>query len=541
MKTSDFVTTASERNAAKADIAHTEMIDAVNSGIVGKADKSGRALKDDLYERTSSRNGGIHTQRSGSSREGGVYSGHGGTNPTDLGEKSAESTLTSGQKGIHLRGALAASSASSILKDSELEGMDDVYNEGRATSHAIDAIKKRSSSGSVNGTKKHVINGNNGANKNLGQLAQKKYQATKNTAEVQKAAQAQKNQMVSREVAKAKAAKSAATTGAGAKSASGGAAAAKGGAGAALAPVAGFVLLFLFIAFLLMAISTLTAIVGDEENNVGQLEGSERVVAEYLLGKGMDAMHVAAIMGNIEAESAFDSGGIEAGNGIGHGLCQWSFGRWDQLRAYATSKGKSWTDIYLQLDFLWAEMTGEGDAAAYTNVQYNHAGFLATGSLEDAVYYWGRYFERPNEVYAHWDRRISSAQRYYALITGADSSERISEAKKHLGKPYVWGATGPSGFDCSGFVYYVLNQTGYSTSRLTADGYYNMCTIIPELEAKPGDLIFFRGTYGAPNFVSHIGFYMGDGQMIHAGDPVNITSYKTSYWQSHSPEFGRLP
>jgi len=117
----------------------------------------------------------------------------------------------------------------------------------------------------------------------------------------------------------------------------------------------------------------------------------------------------------------------------------------------------------------------------------------------------------------------------------------IAEAERHLGKPYVFGASGPNSFDCSGFVCYVLNNSGVaSVGRTSAQGLYNMSTPIPPSEARPGDLIFFTGTYSAPRPVTHVGFYVGNGMMIHAGKPVQYTSINTPYWQRHFYGFGRL-
>ena len=117
----------------------------------------------------------------------------------------------------------------------------------------------------------------------------------------------------------------------------------------------------------------------------------------------------------------------------------------------------------------------------------------------------------------------------------------IAEAEKHLGKPYVFGASGPDSFDCSGFVCYALNQSGVSgMGRTNAQGLYNRCTPVAPDEARPGDLIFFTGTYSTPNACSHVGIYVGGGQMIHAGKPVQYSSVNTRYWQSHFYSYGRL-
>ena len=115
----------------------------------------------------------------------------------------------------------------------------------------------------------------------------------------------------------------------------------------------------------------------------------------------------------------------------------------------------------------------------------------------------------------------------------------LSEAEKYLGYPYVWGGSSPAtSFDCSGFVSWVINHSGWNVGRLGAQGLYNICT--PTSSPRPGDLVFFKGTYDTPG-VSHCGIYVGDGMMIHCGDPISYANLNTSYWQSHFYAYGRLP
>ncbi len=108
----------------------------------------------------------------------------------------------------------------------------------------------------------------------------------------------------------------------------------------------------------------------------------------------------------------------------------------------------------------------------------------------------------------------------------------IAEAEKYIGYPYVWGGSSPStSFDCSGFVSYVLTNSGLvNTGRFGAQGLYNVCTPVSKANAQPGDLIFFVGTYDTPG-VSHVGIYVGDRVMMHCGDPIRYTSINSSYWQ----------
>lgn len=117
----------------------------------------------------------------------------------------------------------------------------------------------------------------------------------------------------------------------------------------------------------------------------------------------------------------------------------------------------------------------------------------------------------------------------------------LKEAEKYLGYPYVWGGSSPStSFDCSGFVSWVINHSGWNVGRLGAQGLCNICTPVSSANARPGDLIFFKGTYDTPG-VSHVGIYVGNGMMIHCGSPISYASINTSYWQQHFYTFGRLP
>ena len=115
----------------------------------------------------------------------------------------------------------------------------------------------------------------------------------------------------------------------------------------------------------------------------------------------------------------------------------------------------------------------------------------------------------------------------------------LSEAEKYLGYPYVWGGSSPAtSFDCSGFVSWVVNHSGWNVGRLGAQGLYNICTSTSS--PRPGDLVFFKGTYDTPG-VSHCGIYVGDGMMIHCGDPISYANLNSSYWQAHFYAYGRLP
>ena len=146
-----------------------------------------------------------------------------------------------------------------------------------------------------------------------------------------------------------------------------------------------------------------------------------------------------------------------------------------------------------------------------------------------------------NDIYAN-----ESAGEDYDIpgeaLADPDFAALITEAEKYLGFPYVWGGSSPStSFDCSGFVCYVFSNSGvHNLPRTTAQGIYNQCAHIAPSEAKPGDIIFFTGTYDSPGPVSHVGLYVGNNMMIHCGSPIQYVRTDSSYWTQHFYAFGRL-
>ena len=147
--------------------------------------------------------------------------------------------------------------------------------------------------------------------------------------------------------------------------------------------------------------------------------------------------------------------------------------------------------------------------------------------------YVGRYYETEYEKYDIPDSAMADER--FALM--------ITEAGKYLGFPYVWGGSDPStSFDCSGFVSWVCNNCGYGWDfgREGAEGLYYMCSSVSAGSVRPGDLVFFIGTYDT-DFISHVGIYVGNGMMIHCGDPIQYADLSGSYWQAHFYSYGRLP
>ena len=156
----------------------------------------------------------------------------------------------------------------------------------------------------------------------------------------------------------------------------------------------------------------------------------------------------------------------------------------------------------------------------------------------------------------------NNAEEIYALVKyghGADSSGNVpdldvpigdgsfsallQEAEKYIGYPYVWGGSTPeSSFDCSGYVCWVFTKSGvYNLPRTTASGIYYQCAVVPKGEVMAGDLVFFEGTYAGAGVSSHIGIYVGNGKMIHAGDPIGYADLSDPYYKKHFLSYGRLP
>lgn len=144
------------------------------------------------------------------------------------------------------------------------------------------------------------------------------------------------------------------------------------------------------------------------------------------------------------------------------------------------------------------------------------------------------------------DKYINTEYPKYEIPEAALSDEHfaaiIAEAEKYLGYPYVFGGSSPStSFDCSGYVSWVFNHSGWNIGRQTAQGLYDFCTPVSSVNVKPGDLVFFEGTYDAGRTVTHVGIYVGNNMMIHCGDPIQYESLTKEYWQEHFYAYGRLP
>lgn len=129
------------------------------------------------------------------------------------------------------------------------------------------------------------------------------------------------------------------------------------------------------------------------------------------------------------------------------------------------------------------------------------------------------------------------------LTADANFAALMAEAKKYIGYPYVWGGSSPeTSFDCSGFVCWVFRASGvYDTGRHGATGLFHLCSEVSTEDAQPGDLVFFQGTMGAVEGITHVGIYVGNHWMIHCGDPIGFADLSASKWQRRLYAYGRLP
>ena len=231
-----------------------------------------------------------------------------------------------------------------------------------------------------------------------------------------------------------------------------------------------------------------------------------------------------------------------AGENGGYGLCVELSGETPEGKNLVTKYGHC-SQILVSV----GDTVSAGDVIAKVGSTGNSTGpHLHLEVLVDGNYLNPLFFaETGDETERHLPTGSSSNYTHYSVPPSALSDARfraiLTEAEKYLGYPYVWGGSSPeTSFDCSGYVSWVINHSGWDVGRQGVLGLEDFCTTIAPSEAKPGDLIFFERTYDVVG-ASHVGIYVGDGMMIHCGDPISYTSINTSYWQEHFLHFGRLP
>lgn len=341
---------------------------------------------------------------------------------------------------------------------------------------------------------------------------------------------------------------------------------------AALWPLAVFGLGILLVFALFMGLSSCAGIIGgidaSEEEDTGALVGNEAEIAQFLIDKGYDTIHVAAILGNMRAEAggtpgtSFNTGAVEYGSGAGHGICQWTGSRWDGaggLLQFAQSQGKEWTELSVQLDFLWTEIQrnwiggytvspGSADPAYPAYVYGSKQRFDQATDLTACVEAFCYGFERPG--IPHITRRVDFANQYYEMLNSSSYVEaalRIAEDDSH-GYSMASRTFNPD-VDCSSFIYYSLLQSGYTTEQL--GGYpfttFNMGTILVnagfeehvftgEGDLKKGDILVAY---------DHTEMYIGNGQLVGAhedydgdrgdssGREVSVVNYYQHSWHHY--------
>lgn len=291
----------------------------------------------------------------------------------------------------------------------------------------------------------------------------------------------------------------------------------------------------------------------------GSLDGNALLIYQFYSEKGMDDLHIASILGNLYQECKLDPALTES-NGEGIGLMQWSFGRKTQLLTYCNGLGVPWMDIQAQLNFSWFEFDLEankscGGAAEYqwiyNDERRSKKAFEDATTIEAATTIFCHGFERCGSAESSSlleTVRIPKAREFYAMMQSggimhfgdAITQEIMNEALKYQGWKYVYGGDNPNtSFDCSGLVQWCFGKAGIRMPR-TAQEQYNATQHIPISDAKAGDLIFFHSTYNSGTYVTHVGIYVGNNRMYHAGNPIGYTELTSAYWQQHMIGAGRI-
>lgn len=335
----------------------------------------------------------------------------------------------------------------------------------------------------------------------------------------------------------------------------------------------GVLIALLFVGILMSAVFGGVAQMMARSSSMGNLSATEQQIATFFMSNGLDAVQTAAILGNIRVEvggeigDEFDVDQTQDGHiclapnysncgrsGTAHGLFQLECdGRFQALNNYAAKTNRHWTDLSVQCEYmLFEDISSQFEHHSRQYVEYSkvlgpsYDGIAGLGyymSFDDwkriddvdwATECFCRVVERAGKPWM--DRRKAYAQRYLAMLTMApatDGSTSVQRAYNELGKPYVWGASGPDSWDCSGLVYYCISGKvgGHPETTYTL---YRKSQIISGAEAQPGDLVHMYFSGGSP---SHVGLYIGGGKMIHAphsGDVVKIS------YVPNGAQFGRF-
>lgn len=571
MKASDVVTTATQRRESASGIAHTETADAVNTGIVGAADKSASALKgadaNDVAQPGKGKGGtGARLARravggalSGSELEGvdnmaytayygakgakaaghavkGLVERHIGDEESKEAAWAAYEAHKAG-RGMRMRrrlGQTARGAVSSALQGSELEHMDDVAY---------------SSYYGAKTAKKGVQKGAQAARRTAAKLK------AKQAARTQAKMQAKRHQMeaIARQQTAQNAAKgTAAATSTG--TASAGAATSAGGSGTAAA-AGGIGCLPIIILALILILIIVASIGGGTtiDDDVQGLDGDEKIVAEFFRDKGLEDVQIAAIMANMYAESdGFRRDRVEysfsAYSGqsnefflklsdnisCGIGLCQWSYGRRQNLARLAIERGTDWTDLNTQLDFFWdhdiwgaweseyritQESPDMQDPIVGAKVSGSKSAFMATTDLHEAVRQFCFGWERPGVP--HLTKRYTKADEYLAALQSSGSGQDLASASERQQQVVSIARSEPptAANMCGQWVSFVFNKVpgvGYVGGN-ACDMYDRWCTSSNKADLKVGMIVAdsrHADGGGAGETYGHVGIYVGDGRVL---------------------------
>lgn len=558
MKVDDFVKSSLDAKQTTQALTSTQATDAVNSHIVGAADKSGMTLKGSPLQEEMKNGtiasverktvGGKVVDTKYHSISGAVYDKKGKV----IGNSKTGSAVPSkGQKAAMKQSQLKKRAMMLAQASYELDGDVD-ETAGKKTADTAAKLTKKSLNKGKKVVEKEVKAGAKAGSKTgkkvvkkasdkIGSLAERRYEK-KSSADAMRQMQSSINQhraQAAHEVTQKIGEKASVAIGniVGAMAgAIGGVIGMLGAVVAILAPV-------------IIVIAVIAAIIGGGQEQNLALNEVENQVVSFFREKGLDDVHIAAIMGNMYAESGMDPNKIES-NGKGHGICQWTGDRWDKLYAYCVRMGGAagvadWTNLETQLEFFWNEdiYNKENWSGSYnvsggyenpspapgTHVSGSKSGFEAATTVEEATKEFCYGWERAG--FPRIDNRISKAKEYYEAITSGeiggngavcpvDANDIVKRAYSQLGKPYVWGAAGPNAFDCSGLVGYCI--TGVMGNHWCTT--YTMANWTVVTDPQPGD--FCLNSH-------HTGVYIGNGQMIHAphtGDVVKISAVHSDMW-----------
>lgn len=565
MKASDFVSTSTERDDAALQLIQTEETDAVNSGLVDSADKSASTLKGASAIHKAAKGGvsnaalaAVTTGRKKGQDIAAVSSG--ADDSPDVPTLDADGRYPKWsfkRKAKTAASGVAAVAVGKALEDTEFEGADDLYYKGKATRNAVRYIRRRFGrttdvAGPAKATGKRALSltGRDSTQmssaKPLGSLSEKRTASmAKGTLASKRKAQMmgyfKRNVYSTATQAKTVTAPSTSVLRRLIPSAGDGIRGMLAALSGALAP------LFLGVIALILLVAVLGGAGGKtaSEQSSGSLSAVESQVASYLMSQGLDELHTAAIMGNMYAESGVNPSSTETG-GTGIGICQWSYGRANNLRRYATSQGKSWTDLSVQLDFFWnhdiwqnewsstytiRQHKVDGDPAVGEVVSGSKTRFLASTDLNEATKLFCYGWERPG--IPRINTRLEAAQRYYtALITGGTGSGEDYASAEQWQKDIVDATNrvpSPGAGWCARWVSNVYSAAGLpAPSGNACCMYLNYCTSSDPSELKVGMLvavqesptsygIWNNGHYG----YGHVGIYIGDGKVIsNEGGPI---------------------